>query len=555
VLLSSLLAVLLLATAACGDDEGGDGDDASGASTTTTPDDEGDPQPGGKVVYGLIAETNNWDPTAGQWGSWSLIVANSIFDTLSRYNADGAIEPYLAEGFYPNPDFSQWRIKLREGVTFSNGEALTADVLADNLQFHRDSPLTGGVFQHVTELDVVDERNLRVVMDRPFVQFPGIFATQVGVVMAPEMLANEDRGREPIGTGPFKIDEWVPDTRMVVVRNENYWQTDDEGNPLPYLEEIEFRPIPDDESRVNALLSGEVDIMQTTVPQDVASLREDDEFNVLGDLSAEDTDYMAMLNTAVPPFDDPVARQALAYATDREEYNEILNDGLAAIAESPFREESRWYHDVDYPEFDPDRARELVEQYEAEHGPLTFTLTSNPSVRSVTGAQTLQEQWAQVGIDVTLDTKETASLISAVAFGDYQSVLWTQFGSAHPFLEEPWWKCEYVEPMPTVGLNFARHCDEEIDEQMLGAAQDSAGVSLNDDGAAIVTSDALKPYYDRVQELLAADLPYIFIYHQETTVVARKTIHDVLEFQMPSGSQGLAFNQGAHPVLQMWYGE
>ncbi|MDZ7732704.1 MAG: ABC transporter substrate-binding protein [Acidimicrobiia bacterium] len=267
---------------------------------------------------------------------------------------------------------------------------------------------------------------------------------------------------------------------------------------------------------------------------------------------AREDESFVMLNTAVAPFDQQIAREALAHATDREGYNDTHNGGEAQVAEGPYRPESRWHHDVDYPEYDPDRARELVEQYEAEHGPFEFTLLTNPSVRVVQGASLLQQQWQDVGIDVEIQTTETASQISQVVVGDFQATTWRQFGSAHPFLEEPWWTCDYVEPIPEISLNFARNCNEELSREMAEARKDGSGMELDDDGAAVVSSEELKPYYDRVQELLAEDLPYIWLHHIRTGVVAAPELTGALDFTLPSGSPGLAFNNGAHPVHQIW---
>ncbi|MDZ7732705.1 MAG: ABC transporter substrate-binding protein [Acidimicrobiia bacterium] len=173
-MLTAIAVVIVLLAAACGGGGSGDTQEAvdDEAETTGTTVDPGPPQPGGKVVYGLLAETNNWDPTAGNWAPWSLIVANAMFDTLSRYNEDGTVEPYLAEGFYPATGNQQWRIKTREGVTFHNGEDFDAEALAQNINFHRESPLTGSVFERVTEVEVIDDRNVRIALSEPLAQFP-----------------------------------------------------------------------------------------------------------------------------------------------------------------------------------------------------------------------------------------------------------------------------------------------------------------------------------------------------------------------------------------------
>lgn len=528
---------LALVFAACGSDSGegsGSGDGGSDDSSAAVK-----PNVGGKVAYGIIAETNGWDPSQSQWGPWSLIIANSLFDTLSRFDHQGGVQPYLAKDFRPNDNYSEWTIELREGVKFSNGEDLTAEVVARNLEFFRESALTGDVFRHVTDIEVVDDLHVKVTLDESAAQWPIVLSTQVGVVMAPAMLDDADRALNPIGTGPFKIDEWVPDAQMTLIRNDFYWQTDPDGTQLPYLDEVEYRPIVDDDARADSLRAGDIDMAQITDAVELQSFKDDPGYTVAQDLRSEEDENFVMLNTTVAPFDQLIARQALAYATDRDEWNDVQNSGLSAIASSPFREQSPWYVDVDYPDYDPDKARELVAQYEAEFGPFEFVLESSPAVRTLTGAQTLQAGWEEVGMKVSINPTEVASQIGKIVVGDYQATIWRQFGSAHPILESAWWHCDFVHPAGEISLNFAHNCNEETDQVM-------------DDAAADPDLEGQKKYWDEVQQRINDDLPYVWLTHIELGVVARPGVENIVDFMLPNHTPGLAFNNGAHPMSQVW---
>src|SRR5690606_19582973 len=393
-----------LLAGACGggdDDEGGSGggggDDGGEEGTGLPPVNEEEPQRGGTLVYGLAAETNGWDPTLSQWGPWGLTVARTIFDTLTIFDEEGEIHPYLAESFTPNEDYTQWDVKLRDGVTFHNGEALTADILRDNWAFYGESPLVGRIFEEIDleSMEVVDPLTLRVHTVQKWVNFPEAFTTQIGVVMPRESLEADaaTRARNPIGTGPFVFKEWEQDNHLTVVRNEDYWQ---EG--LPYLDAIEFRPLPDPTSRSTALRSGEVDVVQLEEPPEQEAFRNDDQFVIWRDPTAETPESFIMLNTLAEPLDDLEVRRALALATDKETLNATISDGQRELANSPYRPGSPWHTEVDHPQYDPEAARAIVEEYEAENGPIEFTL--EVGVTGALGARTaqlVQEQWSAVG--------------------------------------------------------------------------------------------------------------------------------------------------------------
>src|SRR5690606_30435681 len=130
--------------------------------------------------------------------------------------------------------------------------------------------------------------------------------------------------------------------------------------------------------------------------------------HIYTDPDSEQDEVFVMLNTQKPPFDDKTAREALAYATNREVLAETVGEGTWEPAEGPFRKTSPWYTDVDYPDYDPERARQLVEEYEEEHGPLEFVIWSNPSSLSREIVQLLDQMWADVGIDVEIENRETS---------------------------------------------------------------------------------------------------------------------------------------------------
>src|SRR5262249_38562580 len=144
-----------------------------------------------------------------------------------------------------------------------NGRTVDAEVVKQNFDYLKASVLTGSAFEPIDSFEVADPLNVVVNMSKPWVNYPYSLATQIGVVADPDWLTSGDKDH-PIGTGPFVFEQWVPDNKVVVTKNPDYWQTDDQGVRLPYLDRVEFRPLPDSSSRAASLQAGGIDAMQTS---------------------------------------------------------------------------------------------------------------------------------------------------------------------------------------------------------------------------------------------------------------------------------------------------
>lgn len=506
-----LLFALLFGMAACG------GKDEGGSSDTTVPDDltneddAGEPQPGGTLTVGLSAETNNWNPYTGQWAGSGYFVAGAIFDPLSALDDNGDVQPYLAESYTPNEDYTQWDIELRPGITFHNGTALDAAAVKTNLDFGAASALTAVAFEPVESVEVVDDLTVRVHLKTPWATMPLAFVSQAGYMAAPEMLDSEDGGRNPIGTGPFVFDRWTPDSELTVTKNEDYWQ---EG--LPYLDGIDFKVLTDAQSRSQSLESGEIQVLVTSTPDQLLEWQEmgaSGDYQFLSDADDEQDDIMIALNTSKPPFDDPLARQALAAGIDQEEIAQTLFSGAYPAAVTPFGEASPFYVDpteLGYPEYDLERATALANEYEEKHGePLHFTtlIPTDPAYQGI--AQAMQERAAQAGIEVELQPIEQAQLITNVLGGDYESSGWILWSS--PTLDKG-----YVflatDPQPGLSLNFTRNQNDTIKDAM---------------NAARATPDVEEQVaqYRIVQEQMAQDLDKIFLVHYVSGLAFTNGVH------------------------------
>jgi peptide/nickel transport system substrate-binding protein len=527
----AMLTALALVAASCSSSssEGsGTTSDTGAAQTGTniTVADPGEPKTGGTLKVGLNAETNGWSPSKSQWAGSAYIVAGAIFDTLAEYDEDNVAKPYLAESITPNADFTVWTIKTRPGVTFQNGEPCDAAALVKNFEAQRASILTGPVFENVTSIEATDDSTVVFTMRQPWSTFTDTLATQVGAIAAPEMIDAPDGGVEdPIGTGPFSFVEWVRDGHLEVEKYPNYWR---EG--FPYLDRIDFQVIPDLVSRSSALESGTLDMIEMGESNQIIQLTkkaEAGEIQLYTNAGREQNESLTVFNLAAPPFDDPLARQIVAYATDRDTLSRSVFNGVFPPALGPFNEEESGYIETDMPTFDQARAKELADQYATENGkPLEFTymVTPQPEVQAVGVA--LQQQMEDVGVKMTIKPVDQVTLIQDVILGNYQASGFVLFGAPTLDLNYVFISEKTVAPVGSLSLNFTRNADPVLSKAL-------------DDVRATGDPDEQDAQYKIVQDQMAKDLNMIFLVHNIEAIAYSNTTHGLVDQELPDGSPKL----------------
>ncbi|MGI8938830.1 MAG: ABC transporter substrate-binding protein, partial [Iamia sp.] len=315
-ILALVLSLALLASA-CG---GGKSDDSGSGSPD---EDAGDPVRGGSVTYGVEAETGDgWCLPESQLAISGILVARTIYDTLTAPNAEGDYVPYLAKSVDPNQDFTSWTITLREGIKFHDGSDLTAEVVKNNLDAYRgqyegrSALLFIFVLDNIDTIEVTGDLEVTVTTKVPWVAFPAfLFSSgRLGITAQAQLDDADSCDRDLIGTGPFKIKSWEKGREFTAEANPDYWQDAPDGKPYPYLDEIKFRPIVEAEQRDNALESGDVDLIHVSGAQDFVTL---DALAEDGIVKNRDSNEFAevsfvQINSSKPPFDDARVRMAMA---------------------------------------------------------------------------------------------------------------------------------------------------------------------------------------------------------------------------------------------------
>ena len=412
---------------------------------------------GGSITYALEEETpGGYCTGADQLAISGIMVENAVYDTLTAINSQGKYVPYLAKSITPNATYDRWTIELRPGIRFQNGEALDANAVKLNLDKLRHGLLTSFTFTPVTDVQVTGPLTVVVTTKAPWLALPGALwgGGRFGIA-APEQLNSPDCATKLIGTGPFRLVSWRPQEELVVERNPDYWRPG-----LPRIDRITFKPVGAAETMVNGLISGQFDVIQTSNARAIEHMRKlAAQKKIRLDASDKNAEVgYLLLNVSKPPFNDPVARRAVAYAGDREEINAIINDGTLRLADGPFPPGSPAYLPKSgYPPHNLKRARALVRRYERTHNEkLAFEYETGTSPDLIQLAQLVQKQLQAAGITTKLKTVDEASQINDALAGSFQAQAFRNHPGGDPDLQYPWWHSGSP-------INFGRIKDPEID--------------------------------------------------------------------------------------------
>jgi ABC-type transport system substrate-binding protein len=519
------------------------GSSSGGGSGGTTAAETGTPKPGGHLVMGTEAEIDGFDPTSNRWDVTGLMYGTTVYDPLAAFGKDNKVHPYLAQSITHSADYKTWTIKLRPNVTFSNGDPLTSDAVVADLTAIKAAPLTGHAFDPMNNVTKVDDLTANVNMNQPWVAFPLYLTGQVGVVFDPKMLNDPNRSQHPIGTGPFTLKEWVPGNHFLAVKNPNYWQ-----KGLPYLDSVEFRPIIETQSRENSLLSGTIDMFHSSDPQTIADLKGNSSVRSITDagVAGEAEEHFIMLNTGKAPLDDPTLRQALAYATDRRKIVNVVDFGLLPDSNGPFGNSGSHFHatDTGYPNYDLNKAKALVKQYEQKHGvsSVSFELGTTNTGRNLETVQLLQDMWKQAGVTVTIKQVEQSQYILLALQGNFQAYDWRQFGEPDPDGDFVWWSSSTALPEGQLALNFSRNKDPQIDADLEKGRTDPSD------------ADRIAAYQD-IARRFGQDVPFLWISEIIWQIAMKPDVHGILTWTLPDGSPGIDHTLGGSFLMShVWMG-
>ena len=325
--------------------------------------------------------------------------------------------PGIAEEWTASDDLMTYKFKLRKGVLFHNGREVDAAAVKWNLEDIK-KPTTHSFIRsalvNLKEVEAPDKYTVICKLESPSAAFPANVVFYPCNLMAPD--SDAQANEHPIGCGPFKFNKWERYEVTVLDRFENYFETDAEGNPLPYIERIEGRPKKIDQVRLTALRSGQVDLIDNMAYTDAASFAERYEGKYqTWDVPALGTAFITF-NLEKGPFaysnpDGKLLRQAAAYATDMEAIHHAVFYQRGEIATGYFPTVSPWHASPEgwKGKFDPDKAKSLLKKAKAVGTEIELMANSNYPYMQQTG-ELLQAMWTEVGFKVQYNIFDPAVL-------------------------------------------------------------------------------------------------------------------------------------------------
>ncbi|MTV25230.1 ABC transporter substrate-binding protein [Nitriliruptoraceae bacterium ZYF776] len=484
--LAAAAAVALLAAACNGGGEDVDLGDAAQEDPGGDAD-GGEPTEGGTLVAGIGGDPDQLDPHATT-SSFSFTVLENVYDTLVQPNAELEMEPALATEWETSDDLLTWTFQLREGVTFHDGSDFTAEDVVASLTRIQEEGQNSFRLDPVTSIEATGDLEVTLELERPA---PNLLA-QLGAFKGMAIVSADDieagtLSEEPNGTGPFAFESRADGDSLTLSANGDYW-----GEQGPFLDGLEFRIIPDEGVKLTNLETGEVDWIDSVPPQDVEGLGGDD--LTVQSVPANDYWYVSFNNDR-EPFDDPLVRQAIAYAVDIDELTEAVKFDAATPNETAIPESSVWYHDYAPFGTDLDQAQTLLDEAGVDGFSMDLMVTDE-FPETIAAAEVLANQLDPLGIDVQIRTEEFNTWLADQGEGDFDAFALGWLGNIDPD------DFYYAQHHSDGVNNFQGFADDEVD-QLLDAAREEPD------------EDERKSLYDQAAERIVDQVSYLYLYNPD----------------------------------------
>lgn len=385
---------------------------------------------GGTLTFAAFTEPAALDPAktiaAGSTGGTEMA---AVYDTLMRYDAtEKKFTNQLAESLTPNDDHSEWTLKLRSGVTFSDGTTLdSAAVKWSQERYVANSGPEKALWAgNVTSIATPDATTVVYKLTGPWVLFPSILSTGPGMIVA--KASDAGSAFTPVGAGPFTFGSWKPQEELVLKANPGYW------GGKPHLAALRSVFLSDQQTAADSLDGGSVQIAFIRDPDKVDGLLDQ---KVPGYMNLVGASNVAVINAEEGrPGHDVRVRKAMAMAINTDLMRERASKGHGLAGSTIFPSYSQWHGETEGLKYDPTEAKKLLEEAKADgyDGALTYTDQSDPYSRAI--ALVVKANLEAVGFKVELNLQRTvADTITSVAVNhDYDVSGWgLSFREGDPF--------------------------------------------------------------------------------------------------------------------------
>ncbi|WP_352398917.1 ABC transporter substrate-binding protein [[Clostridium] aminophilum] len=448
------------------------------------------PAPGGKVVFGMTQDLASLDPHEDTDAGTRDVVFN-LYEGLVKPSSTGEMIPAVASDYEISDDAKTYTFTLRDGIKFSDGTPVTTDDVKYSLERYAENQGDSSAFSNIADISAKDGKIVLTLKEANAELLP-----LMDVAIIPQK--NQDPVKNPIGTGPFKMESYTPGEGICLTRNENYWQ---EG--LPYLDEVDFKFVPDVETEFMDLQAGTIDIMKYMTSDQIETLGADSNYNIVeGSMNLVQGLY---LSSSYEPLSKPEVRQALSYAIDRDAINQFLFNGKSKVIGTHMipAMSSLYNKDCDgVYTHDVEKAKELLKAAGYENGfDLTITVP-NSYQQHIDTATIIKEQFAEIGVNVTLNPVEWSDwLQNTYRGGNFQATVIGFDGTLAPAS----WLKKYT---TNASNNFVHYSNSEYDETYAKASasvDQAEKTELYKKCQKILTDDAASVYIQDPANLVAVN--------------------------------------------------
>jgi peptide/nickel transport system substrate-binding protein len=444
------------------------------------------PSGGGELRFGITSELATLDPLSPSNTADGRSILFNVYEGLVKSDTGGNLLPAVAESFRIEQNGLVYNFTIREGVRFHDGSPVTPEDAAFTLNTAIEKKFSG--FGDIDKVEINGERNLRITLkaaDPDFLPY-----LTIGIV--PQ--ANPDREKNPVGTGPFKIESYAPQQSLVLVKNPDYWQA-----ALPRLDKVTVVFSADSDSLLTGLLGGNIDAASVTGP--VLEQLDPGRFTVVEGYS--NTVQLFALNNSVKPLDNADVRRAVSYAVDAGEIIETAFYGRGEPSGSPLIPGLKSYYESSlrnpYPK-DTEKAKALLAAAGYGDGfSLEITVPSNYTMH-VDTAQVIVNQLAEIGVKASIRLTDWSSWLTEVYRGrKFEATIISFDGSSVP-LSPRSFLSRYVS---SSGSNFVSFKNDEYDRVYNAALRESNGAkraALYKEAQTIISKNAASVY---IQDIMS----------------------------------------------------
>lgn len=378
------------------------------------------PKRGGTLVFARPEEPQTFDPFIPS-DNGSIYAIEQVCDSLVEPDATGdGLRPGLAESWEISDDKLVYTFKLRQ-VNFSNGKPMTADdVLFTLKKASADTAPVAFLFEPVKSVEAVDASTVRITLKRPYTPILSALSVYSAAIVSREAYeaSPEGFGQKPVCVGPFVVSEYARGSHVLLTRNPSYWENGSDGQPLPYVESVDMRYVPDSNARVLGLKNGDFDAI-AIVPFNQAESLKSMEGVALEEAPIFRLDYV-YLNHKAKPLDKKEIRLAMNHAADREAIMKVVFFGYGEIPNSYMPKVNFHADGVEKIPYDIEKAKALVKAAGYKGQPIKLMVdTGNAPSKQI--ATILQQGWSEAGLKVEIVEFDVGTAFDMTTKGDYQA--------------------------------------------------------------------------------------------------------------------------------------